>query len=433
MIPRRRPPTRTARAGRQALAAWIAALLTVGGIAVVAEEDGSTSDVRTDDGSSRPEPVPIQSIPPLTLPEITVPGISVPGLEVPGITLVPGGTLPSLPPVTLPPPITELIEEIEGPSDEPAMIDRTGFWLVDADRNRARLVVGDLTVDAISFAPDGHRAVITTYDHPFRNGGLPVTMWVVDLATGVRRPILEPRSGVYGPSWSPDGEWIAYHRVGRSTDADDPTAPPGPHLVSEIWLVRPDGTDAHLLSVIDGYGGHFDWSPDGSRLVANLVNDDRVLVADIRNGTEVRWPYVDASSSDWSPDGTQLVLSTNYDGPTALMDPDTGASHVLSATSTEALWSPSGEWIAVRDPDSYTALLGVDGSPGPRYGYGGPVGWSSDGRSLAFEAFDISVADVVTGEVRVAARSVEPVSLSFTTSWVPGSRWIGVVGNVFPE
>jgi Tol biopolymer transport system component len=66
------------------------------------------------------------------------------------------------------------------------------------------------------------------------------------------------------PAWSPDGEWIAIAWTGNP-DA----APRGIHLI------RPDGTDFHLLFSFNDFVMVVDvcWSPDGEWLAFNAYNE----------------------------------------------------------------------------------------------------------------------------------------------------------------
>src|SRR5205823_1806277 len=54
------------------------------------------------------------------------------------------------------------------------------------------------------------------------------------------------------PTWSPDGRWISFSRRAAGGNGRD-----------AIWLVRPDGTGAHLIADGEWPVG---WSPDGSHL-----------------------------------------------------------------------------------------------------------------------------------------------------------------------
>lgn len=253
-------------------------------------------------------------------------------------------------------------------------------------------------------------------------------------ATDVRQVIVGPVQGIGAVSWSPDGSWIAYDAVpfGGST-GDDPTAPPGPHAVSELWLVHPDGSGRHRLAVIDGFGGKPRWSPDGSHLSSSLYNDRRILVADIAAGTEQRFVADQPYLTSWSPDGTRLAWSSDpFPDPkaaTSIMDASTGVSTEICGDCYFPRWSPTGEWLAVRR-GGQTQVIGPDGSLGPTFGAGSPLDWSSDGRSFDFTetTYELRVADVSTGAVRVIATAGPGNALS-PTGWVPGTRMVAIIDS----
>ena len=76
---------------------------------------------------------------------------------------------------------------------------------------------------------------------------------ITDLSAG-------PNVTDYSAAWSPDGNWIA---IDRSLPGADPSSGS-----NQIWLVRPDGGQAHVLLSEGGasYSG-LSWSPDGRMLL----------------------------------------------------------------------------------------------------------------------------------------------------------------------
>jgi len=65
----------------------------------------------------------------------------------------------------------------------------------------------------------------------------------------------EPPALHVEPSWSPDGEWIAYRFIEPGTDN------------YEIYKVRPDGTSRTNLTNTPGMDIEPDWSPDSQWIV----------------------------------------------------------------------------------------------------------------------------------------------------------------------
>ncbi len=64
----------------------------------------------------------------------------------------------------------------------------------------------------------------------------------------------------YSASWSPDGSWIAVDRDVPSSDGSAPS--------NQVWLVKPDGTDAHALLTESGASySDIIWSPDGKSII----------------------------------------------------------------------------------------------------------------------------------------------------------------------
>ena len=86
----------------------------------------------------------------------------------------------------------------------------------------------------------------------------------------------------YSAAWSPDGKWIA---VDRNLSTSDSTK-----KGDQVWLVKPDGTQAHaLLNEPDVSYTDLSWSPDGrylayTRYSYNNIGHSDVWMVDIQTG-----------------------------------------------------------------------------------------------------------------------------------------------------
>jgi TolB protein len=90
-----------------------------------------------------------------------------------------------------------------------------------------------------------------------------------------------PGQAALSPAWSPDGTWIAYAAAPESTGGAGGEAVGGagttPTMQRQIWLVRPDGSEAHPLtaSAPPQRAERPRWSVDGqSLLVLSIVDAD---------------------------------------------------------------------------------------------------------------------------------------------------------------
>lgn len=399
-------------AGRsRLLGLWIAAALAAGlGAALTPRDPIAAERVLSD-------------LPPIHITTPSLPPITVPGVELPPITVPPLEVMIDVDvelDEALPPEVVGPVVDLIGSAGSPMAIDRPGLWLIDADTGSARVLFNDLLINEVAFSPDGRRAAVTTWPGQSRHGSQPLTMWVVDLVTGGRRAVAGPVTALGGPSWSPDGKLLAY--------SDYWTGPDGPfdEYVDGIWVVRPDGSERRRVAGTDQYGGHMSWSPDSRFITANLVNDDRVLVAGVADGSERRHPYTDAAHSEWWPTGGMLAVSMNFDGPLSTMDPFTGATHTIAADLWGPLWSPDGRWIAARgdDPGEGVFLLRPDGSERRHVSNLDLRGWSTDGNFLLLGGYGLgqSVLDLRTGDERVISHRPADGLDWRSGEFVPGSH-----------
>jgi TolB protein len=151
------------------------------------------------------------------------------------------------------------------------------------------------------------------------------------------------------PVWSPDGKWIAFHRVEEGKP-------------SRIFKVRPDGSDLTLLSLDPSAGedGYPAWSPNGKRIAFHRFNDGTGLDALFvmrADGTHVRkipgmGHYQGLGIARYSPDGGHLVFSASSKRGSAAFTIRLDGTHARRVTPW-ALgagaydWSPDGRWLLI--------------------------------------------------------------------------------------
>jgi len=198
-------------------------------------------------------------------------------------------------------------------------------------------------------SPDGQRVVFYSLTEP--EGRM-----FIARADGTEPRQLTPDSAPDRvPRWSPDGQWIACFSP-RS----------GP---IEIWRIRPDGSDLQQLT---GEGGtYLTWAPDGSRIAAaggfrstsvahaGFIFDPNRLW---KQQTPERIPPFDDQTlqfrvNSWSPDGARLVGQL-LDRSGAL--PRGIATWSLRSRRYDKL-TDSGEW-PVWFPDSRHVLFVANGN-----------------------------------------------------------------------
>jgi TolB protein len=152
-----------------------------------------------------------------------------------------------------------------------------------------------------SWSPDG-RSIVFERDTTGRGG---YDLYIANVATGRMRRLTTGSAIEAVPAWSPDGKWIAYSRAGQ------------------IWLIRPDGRQAHGLGKT-GVGVDWapDWSPDGRRIafestsrtsLSNPVSQVWVMRAD-GSGKRRLSPYarkrpIASNGPAWSPGGALIAFT----------------------------------------------------------------------------------------------------------------------------
>ena len=268
-------------------------------------------------------------------------------------------------------------------------------------------------VDQLSWSADCRRIV-------FRVGS---TLWVADGDGTSDLPFLTAQHGLSSPSWSPDGEWIAFS---QEAIVDGERA-------SHIYVVRPDALG--LRQITDGLVLDQEpaWSPDGTRIAFSrrarvpqvtgasdtadtddtsgtgdaVGFDQHLVVIELATGTEqvLTTGGEHDSGPSWSPDGGAIAYRVGGELRDVRLDALSHSTLLVGVVGGRGSWSPDGSRVAAwRDWWGGRATIVVLDRPGLYPGdqhviaLEGPertspsmaptLQWSADGRRLFFHVFD---------------------------------------------
>jgi Tol biopolymer transport system component len=254
---------------------------------------------------------------------------------------------------------------------------------------------------------------------------------------GARLPIPLPIPSIDAdPTWSPDGQAIAFFHTGiTSIDYETGRVQADPDSQG-IWIVKPDGSEKHMLlraaqspawapdsrwlCVIDGghiwklkadgdsltqltyRGSHSDpsWSPCGQLIASSVTictpSDPCGLWLTQTIGKGSFW-LLHGSSPNWAPDGESILYVGSLDDERGML------SYYLASTSSQMVY-PIGQAHVTSDPeyshDGSRIAIGLDfhiwimnssGSGSEQLTsvecYGS-ISWSPDGTQIAYAPGD---------------------------------------------
>ena len=272
---------------------------------------------------------------------------------------------------------------------------RTGLrdiYVMDADgSDQRRLTTDDAGYRSPSFSPDGEHIASARNDDD---------IFVMDDDGGNQRNIsnLAPPRFAIEPTWSPDGDQIAFSLF---TGSD-----------FEIFVIRPDGSGLTNLTNENALDFEATWSPDGEQIAFGRFASGATEVWAMNSDGSGQRNLTNDPAADglpaWSPDGEQIAFVSSRDGGGIfVMGAGGGTASRISPTGTEPNWRPvalEGDVTVTKavvgsppPGTTFTVEIDCDGEQDDKVLTFGETGGTETIERESFESLECEVTETQTG------------------------------------
>jgi Tol biopolymer transport system component len=240
---------------------------------------------------------------------------------------------------------------IGGVNPEDIDWDSTGFWMINPDGTGLQKLLPYSLNGPPSWSPDGEWIAFSGFQAGYQIFKMKFIGTGFDTTTLTE---LTFDGGNFSPVWSPNGEWIAYENTNLPS--------PG------IWVMKTDRTQRRFI-----HGGAYpSWSPTSNFIIFTGFHNEiyRVNISDTSDVvrlTSLNQDNIYATDNRYpkcSPDGTKILFSSQISGD---------APHL---------------WLMNADGTNLLELTNFGAGAGT---------WSSDGSQIVYVQHDWRKADVNNG------------------------------------